>query len=385
MSRKSAIFLTSALVSAGLIANPLAAEARGMSRIGTAAGNAALKSVLNCGGVTMGQPGPVSPPAHVFAPVTMNQGAVNQSANLFGSVGGNTNIVNKPINVQTNIDNSKSSTINKPVTVTNNNVDVKNIEINKNIDASKNININKNVNINVNTNNNTTTVTDNSNSYSTSTGYASAYADSGSNAVSSSLGGGDFAVSAADAAATDYVAKGGQCSYVDATVVKAIHAVCISADGREFPAAHMVGTSWIASGYDGEIARCLPGSTLKVSIGSVVQSDQGMAASMSGAQILTCDTHQAVRHYKDGMLKCAPAVKVVDCTERTNLRKWGTGDMFFSYVTKVCLDETKLGGQSRESADQAAQRARAAYSSRYSSGYTYGSADEAISRRSQGY
>ena len=38
------------------------------------------------------------------------------------------------------------------------------------------------------------------------------------------------------------------------------------------------------------------------------------------------------------MLKCAPAVQVVDCTERTNLRKYGTGDMFFSYVAQVCLE-----------------------------------------------
>src|SRR5262249_33996831 len=157
-------------------------------------------------------------------------------------------------------------------------------------------------------------------------------------------------------------AKGGQCSFVDATVVKAIHAICVSADGREFPASHMVGTTWIASGYEGEIARCLPGSTLKVMIGSVVQSDQGMATSMANAQTLSCGVHQAVRHYKDGQLKCAPAEKVVDCTERTNLRKWGTGDMFFSYVTKVCLDQSTIGGQSRESSDQAATRARQAYS-----------------------
>ena len=161
------------------------------------------------------------------------------------------------------------------------------------------------------------------------------------------FGGGDFSVNAAPAA-VDYVAKGGQCSFVDATVVKAIHAVCVSADGREFPASHMVGTSWIASGYEGEIARCLPGSTLKVMIGSVVQSDQGMATSMNDAQTLTCGPRQAVRHYKDGMLKCAPAVKVVDCTERTNLRKWGTGDMFFSYVTKVCLDARTVRPEPRK-------------------------------------
>ena len=453
MSRKSAIFLTSALVSASLIGNPIAAEAGTLSHNGTAihqtlTGNEALRAALSCGG-SMGHPGQVGTPSghmggghmgggpQIFAPVSVNQN-INQTVNVNGSSnvnsnvngqnfnvrnnGGNTTIVNKPITVQTNIDNSKNIdinspvtvnnnidaskniSINKPVTVTNNITNVKNVEINKSIeiykpvtinktiDNSKNININKNVNINANTNtninsnsnNNTTTVTDNSvsnststsNSYSTSTGYASAYADASSNAVSSSLGGGDIAISAA----VDYVAKGGQCSFVDATVVKAIHAICVSADGREFPASHMVGTSWIASGYEGEIARCLPGSTLKVMIGSVVQSDQGLAASINGAETLTCGVHQAVRHYKDGMLKCAPAVKVVDCTERTNLRKWGTGDMFFSYVTKVCLDQTLKGGQSRETSDQAAARARQAYSHN-PAGYNYGSADAAIDRR----
>ena len=40
-----------------------------------------------------------------------------------------------------------------------------------------------------------------------------------------------------------------------------------------------------------------------------------------------------------------------DCTERTNLRKWGTGDMFFTYVTRVCLDLKRemVGGMSQVS------------------------------------
>ena len=49
----------------------------------------------------------------------------------------------------------------------------------------------------------------------------------------------------------------------------------------------------------------------------------------------------AARHFKDGMLKCALAIRVPDCTERTNLRKWGTGDMFFTYVTRVCLEQKR--------------------------------------------
>ncbi len=134
--------------------------------------------------------------------------------------------------------------------------------------------------------------------------------------------------------------------------MKAIHAICVSADGHEFPASHMIGDTWINSGYEGEIARCLPGSVLKVMVGSVMMSDQGLAVSLNDAQVLSCGPGMAVRHFKDGMLKCAIAQKVPDCTERTNLRKWGTGDMFFTYVTRVCMEQKRemVGGQSRVSA-----------------------------------
>ena len=154
---------------------------------------------------------------------------------------------------------------------------------------------------------------------------------------------------------------GGQCHFVDATVVKSIHAICVSNDGHQFPASHMTPDTWINSGYEGEVARCLPGSTLRVLVGSVLQSSQGMATSYQDAKGLVCAAGEAVRHYKNGMLKCAPAEKVVDCTERNNLRKYGTGDMFFTYVTKVCLEQhpTLVGGQSKmESTAQAASRAQ---------------------------
>jgi hypothetical protein len=149
---------------------------------------------------------------------------------------------------------------------------------------------------------------------------------------------------------TGYV-PAGPCHVVDTTVVKAIHAICVSADGHEFPASHMTGDTWINAGYAGEIARCLPGSVLKVIVGSVMMSDQGLAVSLNDAQVLSCGTGMAVRHFKDGMLKCAIARKVPDCTERTNLRKWGTGDMFFTYATRVCAEWNReiAGGQSRMS------------------------------------
>jgi hypothetical protein len=43
-------------------------------------------------------------------------------------------------------------------------------------------------------------------------------------------------------------------------------------------------------------------------------------------------------------------MRVPDCTERTNLRKYGTGDMFFTYVSRVCLENGRemVGGETRE-------------------------------------
>ena len=56
----------------------------------------------------------------------------------------------------------------------------------------------------------------------------------------------------------------------------------------------------------------------------------------------------AVRHFKNGMLKCAIARKVPDCTELNELRKWGFADMSFAYVTGVCSEQKRelVGGQS---------------------------------------
>ena len=129
-----------------------------------------------------------------------------------------------------------------------------------------------------------------------------------------------------------------RCTIQEATIVKTIHAVCVSAEGHEFPASHMLGDTWINGGYEGEVVRCIPGSHLKIMIGKVVQSSEGLAAGASSGQVLECGPHEALRHYKDGLVKCAPAVPVVDCTERTNLRKYGTADLFFSYRAEVCLE-----------------------------------------------
>ena len=127
------------------------------------------------------------------------------------------------------------------------------------------------------------------------------------------------------------------CESQYANVVKAIHAVCVAAGGHEFPASHMVADTWISASYEGEVARCIPGAHIRATVGAVLESDRGLAGTYKHGDVLDCGMHEALRHYKNGMLKCAPEVPVPDCTERTNLRRYGTGDLFFSYRAQVCV------------------------------------------------
>lgn len=382
MPRKSTRFLVSALVSAALVASPIAAQAgqAGYSGTGGSAG-------VHCPqGTSLGHP-------VTIRPVTTN---INNTLNIYKSTSVQNNInvykpttinndinVYKPVTINNNIDNSKNIDIYKPVTINKTIDNSKNIDITNNINASKTIEINKSITINKG---GSATAIATASSSSTSDAVALALAaaisqlsvslrssamanasattggggstivsiESGATAIGGGSGGGfgeGGPLSVETAAPAPVVEASAPCSFTSATVIKAIHAICISVDGHEFPASHMVGDTWISAGYEGEIARCLPGSALKVMIGSVVQSAQGAAVNTVHGETLSCAPHEALRHFKDGMLKCAIAVRVPDCTERTNLRKFGTGDMFFSYVSKVCLDQGRelVGGESRES------------------------------------
>lgn len=282
-----------------------------------------------------------SPVAEAFAWSNGNSHPSQPSHSSGGCKNGGGVVVNKPVTINKNINVYKPTTINN------------NISINKTIDDSKNITINKNIDIQKN-------ITINNGGG----GSSSASADAMASAYAQAMASAQASASASASASNNNTVYGGgsyeyvtvnnhggdvegirtetetQCHMQEANVVKAIHAVCVSADGREFPASHIVGDTWVESSYEGELMRCIPGAHLKITIGDVVQSDQGMAGTYDGGRVLECAESEALRHYKDGMVKCAPKVPVPDCTERTNLRRYGTGDMFFSYQASVCVSST---------------------------------------------
>lgn len=247
--------------------------------------------------------------------------------------GGSTITINKPVNINTNVNIYKPVTINKNVNIWNN------VDIQKNVDIQNNVWINKSINIEKNI-----TINNGSSASATATASAAASASAVSRSSASANTGAVYYGSYSEETVI-YKGVGGEigavstseaCEMTEATVVKAVRAICVAADGREFPASHMAPSTFIDESYEGEIARCIPGAHLKLIIGDVVQSDQGMAGTFEHGATLICSDHEAVRHYKDGMLKCEIATPVKDCTERTNLRKYGTGDLFFSFRSQVC-------------------------------------------------
>jgi hypothetical protein len=240
----------------------------------------------------------------------------------------NTRNIVKNFTFNKNININKNTYINKNIAIN------KNINITKNIDLSKKIEINKNIVINKGPKSGSE-----AEAFAAAYAYASAQAEANSAAFAYARTGGSYVT---------VVNRGGEigqlavaqpeetCVTQWATVVKSIHAECVDKLGEHHPATRMIPETWVDSSTEKEIFRCLPGSTLKVIIGDVVQSDHGLAGIYQGGTAIACGPGEALRHFKDGLVKCAVAEKVPDCTERTNLRKYGIGDLFFTYQSQVC-------------------------------------------------
>jgi hypothetical protein len=234
----------------------------------------------------------------------------------------------KNIEINRNFDFSRNIEINKHFDFSKH-IDLsKNIEIEKNIDLSKHIEIEKNIDIDIDVR-------------AAAQAFASAGARAGAGAGAGAI------VVGGSTAFVSVVNQGGGGGIGNVTVeepcveqwgqvMASIHAECIDARGGAHPATRMLAETWIDSSIEREIYRCLSGSTLRVVLGEVVQSDHGLAGVYENGTVLTCSAGEALRHFTDGQVRCAVAERVPDCTERENMRRFGTGDLFFTYATRVC-------------------------------------------------
>jgi hypothetical protein len=247
--------------------------------------------------------------------------------------------INKPINIYKPIHINNSVRINKQ------------IWINKPVTIHHNINIHKNIVINKG----------NASASAEAIARAAASSQSASSAVALASGGSAIVDVAAPRGGGDFgeIAVEAACVEQWAIVVKAIHAECIDRGGSHHPATRMRPETWVDSSMNAEIYRCLAGSRLHVQVGDVVDSDRGMAGVYQGALTLDCAPGQALRHYRDGAVKCAIAERVPDCTERRNMRRYGLGDLFFSYHAKVCARVTASASASASAASASYSHSRA--------------------------
>ena len=331
MSPRPLKAFAAALVSTALIVVPFGAAQAGNYSHSSGNTGGGFGGKPGCaGGVNVNKPVTINNNVNVFKPVT-----INKNVNVYKPT-----TINKDVNIYKPVTINKDVNIYKPVTIEKNINITKSIDNSKYIDASKNITINKSIVINKGGGGGGSASAEAS-AFAQAMAQASANASASASANVVVYGGGynEYVTvnNRGGGAAIGAIETTAQCQMQEANVVKAIHGVCIFPDGREFPASHMVGDTWIDSPYEGEILRCIPGAHLKIVIGDVLQTDQGMAGTYSSGQVIECGENEALRHFKDGMVKCAIKTPVKDCTERTNLRRWGTGDMFFTFRSTVCV------------------------------------------------
>jgi hypothetical protein len=120
---------------------------------------------------------------------------------------------------------------------------------------------------------------------------------------------------------------------------RAVQAVCIDDTGSPHPASQVDGGQSIASGFSGEIYRCVAGSRLQVTIGSVTDGK----ASFDQGQSMACAKGEALVFKPGGQLSCAPQKPQRDCNERSLLRRHGPGIKVFEgrHAEKVCVPQQR--------------------------------------------
>lgn len=120
---------------------------------------------------------------------------------------------------------------------------------------------------------------------------------------------------------------------------RAIQAVCIDDTGSPHPASQVTGDQSIASGYKGELFRCMAGTRMQVTIGSVAEGK----ANFDHGQSMACAKGEALVFQTGGKLACAPQTPQRDCNERSLLRRHGPGIKVFEtrIADKRCVPQQR--------------------------------------------
>lgn len=120
------------------------------------------------------------------------------------------------------------------------------------------------------------------------------------------------------------------------TETMVIRASCIDDKGAPHPAARVTSVRDIASGFDGEVFRCMAGTQMEVTIGRWVNGQ----AVWDGGRTLSCAKGEALV-YRVGQIVCAPASRQAGCYERSLLRRHGPGIKVVTLTTQQQVQRTR--------------------------------------------
>ncbi len=124
--------------------------------------------------------------------------------------------------------------------------------------------------------------------------------------------------------------------------LRPVQAVCMDDKGRPNPASQVERAERVKGTYEGEIFRCMAGTSMQVTIGTY----NSKAASFDGGETLTCKKGEALVH-RSGKLSCATQIAARDCNERSLLRKYGPGlKVIESASAPACVMQNRTTYQS---------------------------------------
>lgn len=103
---------------------------------------------------------------------------------------------------------------------------------------------------------------------------------------------------------------------------RVVRAVCVDDNGTPHPASRTERDERVHEGFEGEIFRCMAGTTLQATLGWRLDGGED---NFDDGTTIACRRGDALRYGRGGEVYCAPADAARDCNERSLLRLYGPG------------------------------------------------------------
>ena len=133
-----------------------------------------------------------------------------------------------------------------------------------------------------------------------------------------------------------------------ATGWRAVQAVCLDDKGTPHPASRLSTDQRVDTNFEGEIFRCVAGTTMQVILGDSASLTGGSSsASFQNASGFSCAKGEALVHRRGGELVCQTQIPQRNCNERSLLRRNGPGiKLVHTRAERACVPTTTTVMQS---------------------------------------